>query len=156
MKKIILFFCLCMTIVCDANAQAVIQNNNAMLFVSLSMPKLALRQYVIQSNLYHIPLILRGFLQNNYPETAKRIYSILHPKNSNAKAIPGGFEIDPLYFRKFHINAVPALVIHKQGHYTVVYGNIPISKMLTLIAENSKNILIKNQARNYLENNDAK
>ena len=130
-----------------------IQNNNSMLFVSLGMPKLVLRQYVIQSNKYHIPLILRGFLHNNYPETAKKIYDILHPKN--ASEIKGGFEIDPIYFKKFQINAVPALVIQKQGHYTVVYGNVPISKLLVLIAQNSKNQLIKNQARNYLENNHA-
>ena len=134
-------------------AQGTIQNNHAMLFVSLGMPKLVLRQYVIQSNLYHIPIILRGFLHNNYPETAKKIYDILHPEN--AKEITGGFEIDPIYFRKFQINAVPALVIQKQDRYTVVYGNVPISKLLYLIAQNSKNMLIKNQARKYLENNHA-
>ena len=153
MQKIIFVFCLFFVILCNANAAVIAQNNNAMLFVSLSMPKLALRQYVIQSNQYHIPLILRGFIQNSYPQTAKKIYNILHPKNS--QEIVGGFEVDPLYFKKFQINAVPALVIQKQGHYSVVYGNAPISKLLYLIAQNSKNQLIKNQARSYLENNHA-
>ena len=153
MQKIILAFCLFFAFICNANASGIVQNNNAMLFVSLGMPKLALRQYVIQSNQYHIPLILRGFMHNNYPETAKKIYNILHPKNS--QEITGGFEVDPIYFKKFQINAVPALVIQKEGHYSVVYGNVPISKLLYLIAQNSKNQLIKNQARSYLENNHA-
>lgn len=153
MLKIIFAFGLLLALTYNANAASISQNNNVMLFLSLGMPKLTLRQYVTQSNQYHIPLILRGFLQNSYPETAKKIYDILHPKNS--KEIRGGFEVDPLYFKKFHINAVPALVIQKQSHYTVVYGNVPISKLLYLIAQNSKNQLIKSQARNYLENNHA-
>lgn len=153
MKKTILAFGLFFTLACNASAASIAQNNSAMLFVSLGMPKLTLRQYVIQSNRYHIPLILRGFLQNSYPETAKKIYDILHPKNS--KEITGGFEVDPIYFKKFHINVVPALVIQQQGRYTVVYGNVPISKLLYLIAQDSKDPLIKSQARDYLENNHA-
>ena len=129
------------------------QNSNAMLFVSLGMPKLALRQYVIQSKLYHIPLVLRGLLENSYPKTAKTIFDILHPKNSNV--IKGGFEIDPLYFRKYHISTVPALVINNQNNYTVVYGNIPIQNLLQTIATKSQDADLKNQARQYLENNHA-
>lgn len=129
------------------------KNSNAMLFVSLGMPKLALRQYVIQSKLYHIPLVLRGLLENSYPKTAKTIFDILHPKNSNV--IKGGFEIDPLYFRKYHITTVPALVINNQNNYTVVYGNIPIQNLLQTIATKSQDADLKNQARQYLENKHA-
>lgn len=145
MKKFILLFCF---FVCNVNAENLIQNNHAMLFVSLGMPKLLLRQYVMQSRKYHIPLILRGFLENNYPKTAKRIYDILHPKNQSE--LKGGFEIDPLYFRKYSINVVPALVIEKGGHSAIVYGNIPIHQMLSIIRAQSENINIKNEARLYL------
>lgn len=130
------------------------QQKNAMLFVSLGMPKLVLRQYLIQSKELGIPLVIRGLLQNSYPVTAKRIYQILHPKNTEKnfqKEIKGGFEIDPVYFRKFHISVVPALVVTNGSNYSVVYGNIPIKKLLQLISKNSKYPAIKNNAKLYLE-----
>lgn len=128
------------------------ENNkkSAMLFVSLGMPKLALRQYLIQSKKLGIPLIIRGLLQNSYPVTAKRIYQILHPKNIFQKPISGGFEIDPVYFRKFHVLVVPALVVTSGKKNSIVYGNIPILKLLTLIASNSKNTVIQKAAKSYL------
>lgn len=124
-----------------------------MLFVSLGMPKLALRQYLIQSQIYHIPLVLRGLLENSYPKTAETIFTLLHPKNEHE--IKGGFEIDPLYFRQYHISTVPALVVYNQNHYTVVYGNIPIQKLLQTIAIKSQDADLKNQAQEYLENDHA-
>lgn len=153
MKKYFFTFFLLISAI-NANAETqTIQNNNAMLFVSLGMPTLALQQYVVQSHQYHIPLILRGLLNNHYPETAKRIFEILHPRNT--KPITGGFEIDPLYFRKFQINAVPALVIQENGQYSVIYGNAPIQKLLYLITKKSQNASIKHVAAQYLENNHA-
>lgn len=126
------------------------RKNNAMLFVSLGMPKLVLRQYLIQSKQLGIPLIIRGLLQNSYPVTAKRIYQILHPKNRFQKAIKGGFEIDPVYFKKYHIKVVPALVISSGSNSSVVYGNIPIKKLLQVIASNSKYPAVKNAAQMIL------
>lgn len=146
MKRYFLMCFCAMSVISNANA-------NAMLFVSLGMPTLTLRQYVAESHQYHIPLVLRGLLNNNYPETAKRIFDILHPKN--AKPISGGFEIDPLYFRKFQINTVPALVVQQNGQSSVIYGNAPIQKLIYLVETKSRHPAIKNQAAQYLENQHA-
>src|SRR3990167_2880986 len=127
-------------------------DTNAILFVSLGMPKPVLRQYLLQSKQYHIPLILRGLIDNQYPTTAKKIFEILHPKNG--AEIKSGFEIDPLYFRQYQINAVPALVVfnpNNKNHYTIIYCNIPIQQSLALIAQKSQYLDIKNSARNILE-----
>lgn len=129
---------------------SVSQKNNAILFVSLGMPKLALRQYLLQSKQLGIPLVIRGLLNNSYPDTAKRIYQILHPKNTGKKSISGGFEIDPVYFKKFHISVVPALVINSGIHSSVIYGNIPIQKLLQLTASQSKYPDVKNESVWYL------
>ena len=146
MKKIIL------SVLLFTFSVNIFADNNAMLFVSLGMPKPVLRQYLLQSQQYHIPLILRGLIDNQYPTTAKKIFGILHPKNG--AEIKSGFEIDPLYFRQYQINAVPALVVfnpNNKNHYTIIYGNIPIQQSLALIAQKSQYLDIKNSARNILE-----
>lgn len=137
----------------NSHSQDVDHKTSAMLLVSLGMPKPLLRQYLVQAKDYHIPLVLRGLIDNQYPKTAKKIAVILHPKNRSE--IKSGFEIDPYYFRQYKIKAVPALLIFNQdnkNHYTVIYGNIPIQQSLAIIAKKSKFSDIKNFARNILEN----
>lgn len=152
--KLFIFIFLCSSTL-SVFAYETLQKNNAILFVSLGMPKLALRQYVIQSEQLGIPLVIRGLLQNSYPSTAKRIYHILHPNNHFQKPIKGGFEIDPIYFKKFHIKVVPALVVISGAHSSLVYGNIPIKKLLQIIASNSKYSDVKNTAKSYLVKTNA-
>jgi type-F conjugative transfer system pilin assembly protein TrbC len=137
--------------------------DGAILFVSLGMPKLVLRQYLRQANKLHIPIVIRGFLHNNMKLTAHRVYGLLHPKNQ--QPIKSGFEIDPVLFRAFHVSVVPALVMTtNNGHceerencassqYSIVYGNVPLASLLSLIAKHADNGAIRRMAMTALSGN---
>lgn len=115
-------------------------------FVSLDMPVASLRQILADASTYNIPVVIRGLLQNNWKYTTAAIESILQPPGGTS--IPGSFEIDPLWFRTFGITQVPALVVVAPGStcapqdktcvpaFDVVYGNVPVSRALSLIAQN--------------------
>lgn len=79
------------------------------------------------------------------------------PKGIQALPGLGGISINPLLFRRFSIHTVPALVVVSSGalclahsqkntiemkcaksDFDVVYGNLPISKHLKIIAEKSQ------------------
>ena len=128
-------------------------NNKAMLFVSLGMPKLVLRQYLVQSKQYAIPVVIRGLLGNSYPKTTKRIYEILHPHNK--QPIKSGIEIDPIWFRQFNIKVVPALVLNDGSQSCVIYGNLKLPKLLEIIKNNCNSEKLKHLAIHYLENGNA-
>jgi conjugal transfer pilus assembly protein TrbC len=137
--------------------------DGAILFVSLGMPKLVLRQYLRQANRLHIPIVIRGLLQNNLKMTANRVYDLLHPKHQHP--IKSGFEIDPVLFRAFHVSVVPALVItahnddcearencpHNQ--YSIVYGNVPLTSLLSLIVKRASKPAIRKMATMILSSN---
>lgn len=119
-----------------------------MIFVSLSMPTVALRQILTDSQTYHIPVVIRGLINNRFPDTTQRIYEILHPEHG--EVIQSGVQIDPIYFRQFDIQQVPAVVSYHElirctdeancnkPNFDVVYGNIPLKKALTILAEKGK------------------
>ena len=119
------------------------------LFVTLSMPTLALRQYMREGMPYHIPMIIRGLVNNNYQKTAARIFKIMHPKNK--LPIDSGVAIDPVLFKKFNVEVAPALVVAKGNHYGVIYGNIPIKKALFLITERATNPGVRALAQHLLK-----
>ena len=63
------------------------QNPNAaptgvMVFVSLTMPDATLRALLKQSAQWQVPLVIRGVLPGGFPETAKRIQSLLKTQNT--------------------------------------------------------------------------
>lgn len=124
-------------------------NNNAMLFVSLGMPKLVLRQYLVQSKEYGIPIVIRGLIDNSTPKTMSRLYEILHPKNK--APIKAGIEIDPTWFKQFDIKVVPALVLNKNGQSCIVYGNLKMANLLKIMHERCHSDVLKNLASHYLE-----
>lgn len=115
-------------------------------FVSLDMPVASLRQILSDASTYNIPVVIRGLLQNNWKYTTAAITSILQPPGG--PSLSGSFEIDPLWFRTFGITQVPALVVVAPGStcapqdktcvpaFDVVYGNVPVSRALSLIAQN--------------------
>lgn len=120
--------------------------NGIIVFVSLGMPVLSLRQIITTANQLHIPVVVRGFLDNQPKESAKALYDVLHPQG--LAPIQGGLEIDPVWFEGYGITQVPAVVVAPAGvsctdktpcsanQFDVVYGNIPIEEALSLIAKN--------------------
>lgn len=129
--------------------QSVTQNANeskeasgVLVFVSLGMPEPVLRQILMQANQLGVPVVVRGVLNNNFKDSAKVLFSILHPQNQ--PAIKGGLTIDPKWFKEFGITQVPAVVAVSDAApcyqdncptpaFDVVYGNIPIPEALKKI-----------------------
>ncbi len=116
----------------------------AILFVSLSMPTPLLRDYLREGKRYHIPLVLRGFEQNNLRLTLAHMQRILQP--DSGKSIKGGFAIDPMWFRCYHIQRVPTLIVNVDANacqhgqlspnsqYAVIAGNLSLKAMLSQFA----------------------
>lgn len=133
---------------------------HAVLFVSLGMPDNALAAYFKQGKQYHIPVVIRGLYtqkQNQstnpyvgrFKDTANRVKKLLN------KSKVGGVSIDPILFRAFHIKVVPALVVYNDhlscinqtnhapytpcstGRFDVIFGNLPIKKLLSVISNQS-------------------
>ena len=114
-----------------------------MIFVSLGMPTVALRQIAEQAHHYGIPVMIQGFLQNDLRKTQQRILEILYPKNQ--KPIIGGYVIDPNWFKRYRITQVPAFVVTNQmapcqdqycpqAHYDILHGNISVMQALEIIS----------------------
>lgn len=102
-------------------------------FVSLGMPTLVLRQIIEEAHALQIPVIVRGVLNNDFKQSAKALYAVLHPQNE--PVIPGGVSIDPPLFRQYGITQVPAVVVTGEDGFDVVYGNIPLGRAFQIIAD---------------------
>jgi type-F conjugative transfer system pilin assembly protein TrbC len=104
-------------------------------FVSFSMPEPSLKQIIAAANHYHVPVVVRGLYQNSLKETANKILVLTKANNQ------GGILINPVWFKKYEIKAVPAFLVTEHGagqdnnSYDLVYGNVPLKRALTIIAE---------------------
>ncbi|CAH7134581.1 putative conjugative transfer protein TrbC [Vibrio chagasii] len=114
-----------------------------MVFVSLTMPKTALKQLLMQSEHLGVPLVIRGVLPEGFPATAKRIEALI--RSPNKAPIQSGFSISPDWFKQFDIHHVPAFVSVKQNRclpkqpckasdYDILYGNISLYQALDYLA----------------------
>ena len=114
-----------------------------MIFVSLGMPAIALRQIAEQAHHYGIPVMIQGFVENDLRKTQQRILEILQPKNQ--KPIMGGYVIDPNWFKRYRIKQVPAFVVTSQiapcereycsqEHYDILHGNISVQHALEILS----------------------
>lgn len=96
-------------------------------FISFSLPDKLLKQYQLEASRLGIPLVLRGLYHHSFTDTAKKLYMILRQHNQ------GGIIINPILFASYHINKVPALVVRKENHFDVIYGNLSIMGLLNII-----------------------
>lgn len=116
----------------------------AIIFVSFSMPDLSLKQIIYDASRYQVPVVIRGLYKNSFRKTIEKLFELIKENNK------GGIAINPRWFKKHDIKAVPAVVV-SQEHGTksdVVYGNIPLKKALSIIAERGE---VSNIARNILD-----
>lgn len=114
-----------------ANIQSEISNpkvENILVFVSFSMPNIALKELSNQADKYNAKLILRGLHKNSFRKTAQKILEI--DKNGMQ------FEINPELFKEYQIKQVPTLVLIKNGkeinrlsgNVSLEYANEELSK----------------------------
>lgn len=130
------------------------QAQGVMVFVSLSMPDMALRQLLKQSQTYQVPLIIRGVLPEGFVPTTSRIQSLLEiPRGTT---LDSGIAISPAWFRQFSITHVPAFVSIgeacseqrcDEGSYDIVYGNLSLPNALSILSQGD----VGHVARNVLE-----
>jgi conjugal transfer pilus assembly protein TrbC len=129
----------------------------AIVFVSFSMPSLSLKQIIQDASRYRVPVVIRGLYENSFRKTMGKFFELVKENNK------GGVLINPRWFRKYDIKTVPAVVVvqsygeeevyktdgknlkseeikknkknKKNEKSDVVYGNVPIKRALSIIAE---------------------
>lgn len=113
----------------------------AIVFVSFSMPDLSLKQIIRDANYYQVPVVIRGLYKNSFRKTIEKIFELIKESNK------GGIAINPKWFKEYGVKAVPAVVVIDQKHGVrdgakenikksdIVYGNIPLRRALSIIAE---------------------
>ena len=120
----------------------------ALIFVSFSMPKASLKQILVQAKAYHIPVVIRGLVNNSFVETKASLDKILREKTKSEKIgesiLNGAVALNPMWFRQFKIKQVPAFVVYSRGascplgkscdnvKYDVLYGNISVDQALDI------------------------
>lgn len=112
------------------------------------MPDLSLKQIIYDASRYHIPVVIRGLYKNSFRKTIEKIFELIKENNK------GGIAINPRWFKEYDIKAVPAVVVSdgieikdKVKKSDTVYGNIPLRKALSIIAERGE---VSNIARDIL------
>lgn len=112
-------------------------------FVSFSIPDEGLLLMVDEAKKYGITPTMRGLINNDFRETAKKSFQ-LSKQNKNF-----GIAIDPFLFRDYGVKAVPALVISCGAKHDLVYGSLPVKEALEKVAregdcsETAKELLAK-------------
>lgn len=106
-------------------------------FVSLTMPKQTLVLFLQEAKRYHIPVAIRGVIDHSLKATMQQIYRLVKKDHIQ------GVLIDPIWFRDFQIQHVPALVATTgfcdtqpclKNSYDVIYGNARLEELLQAIS----------------------
>jgi len=93
-------------------------------FVSFSMPETLLLATIKDAAAHNSPVIFNGLYQDSMQQMAVKIFEL-------AKAAPNAsFQIDPIAFRHYHIDRVPAFVIKQGDSFDVLRGNLTLSRVL--------------------------
>jgi conjugal transfer pilus assembly protein TrbC len=113
------------------------------LFVSFSMPEESLKEWISESQKLHVPIVIRGLVDNSFKETIRRISGLIKDNR-------GGIQIDPKAFKRFKIEKVPAVVVAKSNscspnqtcleNFDVVYGDVTAEYALEKISDQKDNV----------------
>ncbi|SMG60303.1 type-F conjugative transfer system pilin assembly protein TrbC [Cedecea sp. NFIX57] len=98
-------------------------------FVSFSIPREGLAIMLADADRLHIPVSIRGMINNNFRQTVSAVFDMA--RNGNR----GGVQINPVGFRQFGITAVPALVVTCEGHTDRIAGDIRLDALLEKVAK---------------------
>lgn len=117
--------------------------SGVVVFASLGMPETSLKQLITQAADLDVPIVIRGMYNHDFAATAQKVQSLIMGKSG--ESIMGGVEINPIWFKQFQINQVPAFVAIKDGeclgeppcsqeNFDVVYGNVSLYHALETIS----------------------
>ena len=119
-------------------------SSQVLIFLSFSMPDVAIKQWLLQAEKIHAPVLIKGLINNSIKDTVGKINEFV---NENSKA---GIYIDPVRFKQFNIIKVPAVVLTEkidplcvgdsctQSPFVVVYGNASLNAALEHMEKNSE------------------
>lgn len=130
------------------------QNNRVMVFISFSMPDESIKKAIQDAKKIDGVLVLRGFYNGSYQETAQRIYKL------GEKV--GNIQIHPDAFKKYQVKTVPTVVMVEEQQlkvgedgcalpdsYIAVAGDVPLSYALEQFIKSGDDRQ-KSLARRYL------
>lgn len=131
----------------DLSAQAVraTPKSSILIFVSFSMPRKSLEAYLRDAKKVHASVVIRGLVDNSMQKTFQHIAELV--KESGGE----GIELNPLWFNRFDIQTVPAVVVVRQGSacfsqticnketdFDVMRGDITLSAALRVIRDKGR------------------
>lgn len=136
MKYCILIIFSLFTVICYSQVFAASDKDaHVLIFASFSMPKESLKVLSNQAKQVGAPIIMRGLVNNSFKETVKKL--------TEFNLLQTGIQIDPLLFKRFDIQKVPAVVVTNKiacplnqtclAQFDVLYGNIPLAYALKVI-----------------------
>ncbi len=114
-----------------------------LIFVSFSMPDTSIKQWMRVAEKIHAPVVIRGLINHSFKDTIKKVADLTHDNQ-------GGVQLDPILFKRFQINQVPAVVVWKETNclsnqscldeYDVVYGDVTLLFALQKIVDQKDNL----------------
>ena len=138
--QLICLFVLVLTVTpCVAHERS---GSNVIIFVSFSMPKESIKGWMNEAEKIHAPVVIRGLVNNSFKETIKRVNELVGDNK-------GGLQLDPVLFKEFKVNQVPAVVVRNQYDHDIVYGDVHLDYALQTIIK--KNDGLSPLAKNALD-----
>ena len=146
------------------NMSLAVQNDRLFICISSSMPMAELRSYVKQVaylGVKDIVFVMRGFIGGvKYIKPTIRFFYDMAKVDPNCKGLGCKtynvmLDVDPLVFRKYHINRVPAFVFvpdfHKIMPYNMnkndgsykLYGDVSLKYAIQVFYKNTKYVRLK-------------
>jgi conjugal transfer pilus assembly protein TrbC len=109
------------------------EDQNVFIFVSFSMPEDSLRGWLREADKIKIPVVVRGLVNNSFRDTTQVVMKLTNQH--------GGVQLNPILFKRFGIEKVPALVVadascvnqNQCEHYDVMYGDVTLEYALEKI-----------------------
>ncbi len=116
-------------------------------FVSSSMPKELLKNYLEQAKKYNVTLVFRGLPDGSWRKLSELIYELTDGRDEGAS-----IQLDDIAFSKYSVTSVPTFVLVKEkdvfeaggnaddeGQFDKVSGNIGIKRALELMVSGGDN-----------------
>lgn len=117
------------------------------IFVSSSMPKELLKNYLEQAKKYKATLVFRGLQDGSWRKTSELIYEITGGKDEGAS-----IQLDDMAFNQYSVTSVPTFVLvnekdvfeasgraDDEAEFDKVIGNVGIKRALELMASGGDN-----------------
>lgn len=98
-------------------------------FISFSMPEQLIDEVLKEAETQKVTVVLNGLIDDDFRKTMSKLFEL-------SQAYPQvSVQLDPLAFDKYHIDAVPALVVDNGKTFDVVMGNLSLESGLALIKQ---------------------